>query len=343
MSNEHLNTGATNWLVLGLVAGVTCLASNASAAGPTPAKAAAATPAKKKLGPAPSKEASAKVNAYIDVINEQSQNLFSKRDIWSTKIDRKVGPTCNENLTIDSALGPDGGIFDAYRKRLKAKPALPPDAAALKMVDAVEEVRNVEKRPGPHSSYQPGGGKSEAWCTKLKEVYPLLMASFDKYAEGNHELRAYVDTFTDERDQRDSEAVLKKYGKHYRYEFSQLTLEGKAMVRGIREELAKPEPDATVVRAKFASYLSVADESKAMMDNDPQRQKSEPYPTTFNFFLIESVPKLKRASEALLATLALKPDKKRAERLDHDWENVITAYNEIIGYMNTTHFDAKQK
>jgi len=73
-----------------------------------------------------------------------------------------------------------------YRKRLKAKPALPPDAAALRMVDAVEELRKLGQRPGPHSLLQ-ARGKPEEWCKELKEVFPLLMAAFDKYSDSNRE------------------------------------------------------------------------------------------------------------------------------------------------------------
>lgn len=83
-------------------------------------------------------------------------------------------------MRISRSIGPDGGIFDAYRKNLKAKPVLPPDAAALNMVDAVEELRNLGKEPGAHTEYQ---GRSEpgSWCKKLKETYPRMLVIFDKF------------------------------------------------------------------------------------------------------------------------------------------------------------------
>ena len=337
------------WVVLGLVVGVSSfvpLAQAADAAKPAvkkvePAKPGPATP-KKKLGPAPDKPTSAKVSAYIDLINQESEHLFSMRDTWLKAIDRKAGPTCKEKVSLETTIGPDGGRYDIYRKRLKAKPALPPDAAALKMVDAVQELRKIGERPGPHNEYQAKGTPGE-WCQQLKAVFPLLLAAFDKYEDGNREVRAYVDTFTDERDLRELDSTQKKYGKHYRYQFAALTVEGKIMMRAIRAELAKSAPDAAAVREKIASYLALADETKTMMDAEPKNAKTEPYPNTFRFFLIESVPKLKRASDALLTSLAQKPDPKQAERLDRDWGSVVTAYNEIIGYMNQISFEQKQK
>ncbi|MGC4087571.1 MAG: DUF3829 domain-containing protein [Polyangiaceae bacterium] len=300
-------------------------------------------PPKKKLGPAPDKQTSAKVNAYIEVLNGESEHVFSERDRWYQAIDPKLGPTCKEkNISFEQIVGPDGGRFDAYRKKLKAKPALAPDAAALRMVDAAEELRNIGKRPGPHNEYQ-ARGKPEAWCKELKEAFPLLVAAFDKYGEANREVRDYVDDFTDERDQRELETTLKKYGKHYRHRFAALVLQGKVMMRGVRAELGKEQPDAAVVKRHFSAYLALADDAKATMDTEPPKQKTEPYPQVFRFFLIESIPKLKRASEELLTTLAQKPEKQRDQRLDKNWDAVVASYNDVIGYMNQVQFEQKQK
>lgn len=117
------------------------------------------------------------------------------------------------------------------------------DAAALRMVDAVEELHNLGRGPGPYNSYQ---GKDGSWCKRLKEVFPQLLAIFQKYSAGEAEVRACVDRFTDERDERDAQAALKKYGKNYRYAFARLVLHGKIMMRGLHTEMAKHSPDPTV-------------------------------------------------------------------------------------------------
>lgn len=282
------------------------------------------------------------MNAYINVINEESEQFNSVRRDWLSRIDPKVGPTCKENVSIQQTIGPDGGRYEAYRKKLKAKPALPPDAAALRMVDAVEELRNIGKEGGPYNEYQ---GKSEpgSWCKKLKSTFPRLVAIFDKYSEAEREVRAYVDTFTDERDLREAQTTQKKYGKHYRYQFAVLVLEGKQMMRGIGAELRKEAPDAVLVKQRFDSFFAMADEAKAMMDKEPKAQKTEPFPHTFEFFLIESVPRIKRASARLMEALAMKPDKRRDDRIDSDWKDVVEGYNNMIGYMNQVHFETKQK
>jgi hypothetical protein len=294
----------------------------------------------KKPGPPPDKATSAKVNSYIELMNAESNELFAQRQALLREIDPKVGPTCKENVQLQQELGPDGGKYDAYRKALKAKPALKPDAAALKMVDAVQELWNLGKESGPHGP--PPRGPNDEWCKRLKSVFPRYMAAFDKYEEGSREVSAYVEAFTDDRDVREVDAMLKKFGKHYHYQFARLTLEGKLMMRAVRAELAKHEPDAAVLKQHFDAYLALADETKAMMDKEPNKA-NEPYPTSFQFLLIESMPKLKRASEAMLATLGEKPEKKRAERLDSNWGELVNVYNEIIRLGNQMTWSAKQK
>jgi hypothetical protein len=316
-----------------------------AAAAPKPAAAAPkpepAAP-KKKLGPAPDKATNAKVNAYIDIINEQAEAFNTERRDWLGKIDRKQGPTCKENVSIPHPIGPDGGIFDAYRKRLKAKPALPPDAAAMNMVDAIEELRKIGKEDGPHTEYQ---GRSEpgSWCKKLKATFPRLLVTFDKFHEGEREVRAYVENFTDERDERSVQDTLKKYGNHYRHRFAVIALEGKRMIRSVGTELGKDAPDAEAIGQTFAAFFALADEAKATMDKEPRNQKTEPFPNPFQFFLIESVPKIKRASATLLETLAKKPDKKREEWLERDWHAVVAGYNDMVTYMNQVSFEKNQK
>jgi len=341
------------WLLLGLLTSSLTFVSAASAGGSKPAAKgappAATPPAKtetappqKQLGPAPDKATNAKVNAYIDLINAESEGFNRERRDWLSRIDRKQGPNCKENVSISQSIGPDGGKFDIYRQRLKAKPVLPPDAAALRMVDAVEELRKIGNEDGPHSEAQ---GRSEpgSWCKKLKETYPRLLVTFDKFHEGEHEVRAYVDKFTDERDERAVQETLKKYGDHYRHRFAHIALEGKRMIRSVGAEVGKDAPDAEAIKQTFGSFFALTDETKATMDKEPRNQKTEPFPNPFQFFLMESVPKIKRSSATLLETLARKPDKQREEWLQRNWSDVVAGYNDMVTYMNQVEFEKNQK
>jgi hypothetical protein len=296
----------------------------------------------RKLGPAPDKATTAKVGAYIEIINEESEKFNRERQDWLSRINPKTGPTCKENVAIGQTIGPDGGRFDAYRKKLKAKPALPPDSAALQMVEAVEELRNIGKEPGPYNEYQ-GKSKPGSWCKKLKETYPRLVTIFDKFHRAEREVRAYVDTFTDERDLREIQTTSKKYGKRYRYQFAVLVFEGKMMMRTVGAELRNDSPDAALIKNRFDSFFAVADETKAMMDKEPPKQKTDPYPNAFSFFLIESVPKIKRTSATLLETLGKRTVKDWNERVRRDWNAVVGAYNDMVDYENQVQFEAKQK
>jgi hypothetical protein len=292
----------------------------------------------RKPGPPPDKQTSAKVNSYIDFMNAETNDVYAQREELFRYIDPKVGPTCKESTTLRQPIGPDYGKFDDYRKRINAKPALKPDPAALKMVDAVEGLWKLGKEPGPHSLLQ--AKTPDEWCKRLKEVFPRYVALFDQYAAGNRELSAFVDTFTEDRDLREVDAALKKYGKHYRYQFARLTLEGKIMMRVVREQLRSETPDVAGLREHFAAYFAIADETLAMMKKEP---KEEAYPVNFKFFLIDSMPKLKSASDDLLTLLSGPKSKDFDKRLDSKWDRLVDAYNEIIHYGNTMGWDAKQK
>lgn len=298
----------------------------------------AAAGVQRKPGPPPNKQTSAKVNAYIELMNAETNDLYAMRSDLFRYIDPKQGPTCKESVTLQQPLGPNGGKYDEYRKRIKAKPPLKADVAALKMVDAVEGLWNLGQESGPHSLLQ--AKNPDEWCKRIKSVFPRYVALFDQYTTANRELGAYVDSFTEDRDLREIDSALKKYGKHYHYQFARLTLEGKTMMRTVREELRKEAPDLALLRERFAAYFAIADETMAMMKKEP---KSEAYPNSFYFFLVESMPKLKRASEDLLSLLAEKRSKDFDKRLDDKWGSLINSYNEIIGYGNNMQWDQKQK
>ena len=321
-------------------------AKKAAPAKPTPPKApTAASPppaSPKKPGPPPDKATSAKVNAYIELMNAESNHMFSLREDWFKELPPGAQPTCKENVRLEPNIAPDRGKYEAYRKTLKAKPALSPDTSALAMVDAAQAVWLIGKRSGPRAK-SPGNAPNDVWCSKLKEVHPLMVDAFQKYAQGNDVVRAYVDAFVDDRDLREVDSVQKKYGKRYRYHFALMALEGKLMMRKLRAELAKDAPDAAVVHGIFASYFAVTDSAKTLYDAEPRPFKKEPVPPGLVFALTEVVPKLKRESVDLEKVLGKTADAKRAKSLDDSWGRVVNAYNEQIRYMNNTSFDAHQK
>jgi hypothetical protein len=321
-------------------------AKKAAPAKPAPptAPTAASAPAepKKKPGPPPDKATSAKVNAYIELMNAESNHMFSLREAWFKELSPGAQPTCKENVRLEANIGPDSGKYDAYRKTLKAKPVLSPDASALAMVDAAQAVWLIGKRGGPRAK-PIGNAPNDVWCSKLKEVHPLMVDAFQKYADANDVVRAYVDTFVDERDLREVDSVQKKYGKRYRYHFALMALEGKLMMRKLRAELAKDAPDAAVVHGIFASYFAITDSGKALYDAEPRPFKKDPAPPGLVFVFSEVIPKLKRESLDLEKLLGKTPDDKRAKSLDGSWGRVVDAYNEQIRYMNNSSFDAHQK
>src|SRR6188768_760666 len=173
-----ISARATVWLGLGLFFGAAALPqpSRAEAAQPAvkagasakPTEAPANSSAPRKPGPPPDKQTSAKVNGYIEFINAETNDVYAMRAELFRYIDPKLGPTCKESTVLRQPIGPDYGKFDDYRKRFQAKPALKPDAAALKMVDAVEALWKLGKEPAPHSLLQ--AKTPDEWCKRIKEV-----------------------------------------------------------------------------------------------------------------------------------------------------------------------------
>ena len=181
-----------------------------------------------KAGPPPDAKTKAKYNYIIEFMNKESQPIIDARASWLHEIrDPKAGPTCKENnISAGSGFGPDMQQRIAeYRKQFKAKPKLDADEPVQQMVQALDELQKPTSDADEVLAYR-NKNKPDR-CGKLKELHPLLMAGWHKYVEGLVALEPYIETYTDDRDRRDVETTLKKYGKHYRYHFARIVLVSK--------------------------------------------------------------------------------------------------------------------
>jgi|GEM_PF-1722094 len=294
-----------------------------------------------KLPPAPDAKTNAKVNAYIEMTNRESARLLEERARWLSEVDPKVGPTCKEQSLGLSGI--DRGAearYAGYKKTVLAKPKLAIDDAALKMVEALEALRKPAENDAP--TFSNPSLKAEK-CQRAKELFPVLLANWNQYAEGSEVMRAFVDKFTDERDLREIETTVKKYGKRYRYHFALIVNESKALLRTISVEAHRPEPSSAPIVEKLTPFSALIDESKRMLDNDPAAKKGQPYPPGLSLMLSDSMPRFQKAVARYIATLDNKTARNRVPQAKSDWGYVVDCYNKLVDQMNGVRFDKNQK
>jgi len=308
-----------------------------ASAAPKPGTAAPAA----KLPPPPDAKTNAKVNAYIEMMNRESARLFDERASWLSQVDAKAGPTCKEqNLGLN---GIDSGAearYAGYKKTALAKPKLEIDEAALKMIAALEALRTPAEKDV--RTFSNPDLKAEK-CKRSKELFPLLLANWNQYAEGHEVMRTFVDKFTDERDLREVESTAKKYGKRYRYHFARIVNETKALLRTIAAEAHKPDPTSAPIVEKLTPFTALIDESRQMLDNDPAAKKGHPYPPGLVLLLTDSMPRFQKAVARYIATLDNQAARNRVAQAKSDWGYVVDCYNKVVDQMNGVRFDNSQK
>src|SRR6188768_1514773 len=279
-------------------------ASSASKSGAVPAG---------KLSSPPDAKTNAKINVYIELMNCESARLFDQRASWLSQVDRKAGPRCNaQNLGLN---GIDPGAearYARYKKTILAKPKLEIDDAALKMVEALEALLEPTSNPELET---------------------------EKYTQGHESIRAFVNEFTDQRDQLEIEATAKKYGKHNRYRFALIVKESKALLRSIATEAHEPDPNSAPIAEKLIHFTALTEESKRALSSAPAASKSQAYPPGLSLLLSDSLPRFQKAVARYVATLDNKAARNRVAQAKSDWQYVIDCYNKAVDQMNGVSFD----
>jgi hypothetical protein len=308
-----------------------------ASAAPKPAAAAPAA----KLPPPPDAKTNAKVNAYIEMMNRESARLLDERARWLSQVDANVGPTCKEqNLGLNGIDSAAASRYAGYKKTALSKPKLEIDDAALKMIEALEALRTPAEKDV--YTFTNPSLKAEK-CKRSKELFPILLANWNQYAQGHDVMRAFVDKFTDERDQREIETTAKKYGKRYRYHFALIVNESKALLRTVAAEAHKADPSSAPIVEKLTPFTALIDESKQMMESDPAAKKDQPYPPGLQLMLLDSMPRFQKAVARYIATLDNKTAKNRVAQAKSDWDYVVDCYNKVVDQMNGVGFDKNQK
>ena len=297
-----------------------------------------------KAGPPPDAKTKAKFNYIIEFMNKESQPIFDARSSWLHEIrDPKAGPSCKENnISAGSGFGPDmQQRISEYRKQFKAKPKLDADEPVLQMVQALDDLQKPTSDADEVLAYR---NKSKPdRCGKLKELHPLLMDGWHKYVEGLEALEPYVETYTDDRDRRDVETTLKKYGKHYRYHFARIVLVSKSILHKAERLLQRPEPDTTTLVERLGRLDGVVDETKQLIASDNDSKKNDTYPPGLSLMVSDSMPRFQSTVKSFVAVLNDKAKRSNQSTVKASWKQFAESYNGLVDQMNGVSFSKGQK
>ncbi len=297
-----------------------------------------------KAGPPPDAKTKAKFNHFIEFMNKETQPIFDARASWLHEIrDPKAGPSCKENnISAGSGFGTDMQQRIAeYQKQFKGKPRLDADEAALQMVQALDDLQKPTSDADEVLAYS-NKNKPDR-CSKLKDLHPLLMAGWHKYIDGLNSLEPYVETFTDDRDRREVETTLKKYGKHYRYHFARIVLVSKAILHKAERLLQNPEPDTTPLVERLGRLNDVVDETKQLIASDNDSKKNDTYPPGLSLMVSDSMPRFQNAVKSFVAVLNDKAKRSNQNTVKASWKQFADTYNGLVDQMNGVSFSKGQK
>lgn len=202
----------------------------------------------------------AKVSAYIEIINDESNHVLRNLDSYAGHIeDVQAGPTCKEGgpQSWVSSMGPNAAERIArYRKGLARPPALPGDAPAGEMVEALAALRPVVEEA---SEYYYSSKFNEDGCARGKAMHPLLMNGFSRYVRADRALRAWLDQYTDERDAAELVTQEKQYGRGLHYYHRKVMVDAKPLMRAARGQPI----DAAAIKSRLAAFVPTVEATEA--------------------------------------------------------------------------------
>jgi hypothetical protein len=275
----------------------------------------------------------AKINVYVDVLNQWSSYVYKQRDDYAAWVDLAKGPDCKSTKARGpSAIGDTAktSTFPGYLKALKKGPKLPVDAAAVTMVTTLQAL------------WQPSFDASEYYykrqwkdddCKRGRELHTQLVELWAQYVAAEAQVRAFVVQYNDDRELAQHAATAKKYGKKLRFQFEQVLIDGKQLVRTLDVALAATPIDAAAITAKLDAFAASVDATNQLAEAN--RGKAKIYDVLYQGGYTQFVTRagwFKDAVVELGKTIA-DPKAKPAD-IGHDHDEAVKAYNAMIDGAN---------
>src|SRR5579859_8133900 len=182
-----------------------------------------------------------KIGVYVEMINGESNFVFDNEAGYEKWVaDPSTGPTCKEVGLRGPSSPTAADRYAHYSRELAKAPKLEVDAAAVQMVEALEQLHAPVQEA---SDYYFSGKYNQDGCKRGKELHPLLMAGWAKYERADAVVRSYVEKYTDERDAAELGDVLRRFGKRLHYYHQKLLVDSKALVRIAEAQIRAEHPD----------------------------------------------------------------------------------------------------
>ncbi|MEO8903585.1 MAG: DUF3829 domain-containing protein [Polyangiaceae bacterium] len=257
--------------------------------------------------------------------------------------DLDKGPTCKElgPQSWLSSMGPSAPErVAAYRKGLSKQPKLEVDAAALRMVDALDQ---LYKPVAEASDYYFLSKFNKDACKRGDELHPLLMAGWTQYIQAEHILRAFLDKYTDERDATDLGIVQKKYGKALHYYQQKLLIDAKALIRVTNVK----QPDLAVVGPRLTTFATTLSEANAVVDQDKKGKNADALYQGGYEQMLKKAGWFKDASDRVVTVVTREANDPKAAAATNSrpsaMQSLVTAYNDLIEQSNQTMYSKTMK
>jgi len=303
---------------------------------PVPAAAAANKPTPKE----------AKVGVYIAMINAESNHVFSNYAKYTKQVaDLKKGPTCNESGVqhFVSGMGPSAPErYAGYKKALAKAPKLEVDPAAQEMLAAIEQLYKPENEASEY--YFKRKFKDDA-CKRGGELHRELMTGWTKYMKAEEAVRAFLDKYTDERDQTELGKTEKQYGKNLRYHHSKLMIDAKALVRLTDQS----ELDVATLRTRLADFDATLTSARTVVEKEKQAKKNADalYQGGYEQF-VSRANQFKDSVKELLRVLDEeakdpKASTTMAQRRPNSVKALINGYNSLVEQSNKVLYSKTMK
>lgn len=275
----------------------------------------------------------AKINVYVDILNQWSSYVYKQRDDYAGWVDLAKGPDCKSTKARGpSAIGDTAKstTFPGYLKALKKGPKLPVDAAAVTMVTTLQAL------------WQPTFDASEYYykrqwkdddCKRGQALHAQLVELWTQYVAAEQQVRAFVVQYNDDRELAQHAATGKKYGKKLRYHYEQVLIDGKQLVRTLDAALEATPIDAAAITAKLDAFVASVDATNQLAESN--RGNAKVYDVLYQGGYTQFVTRagwFKDAVTELSKTIA--DPKAKPAAIGHDHEEAVKAYNSMIDAAN---------
>jgi len=286
---------------------------------------------------------SEKLDAYINCVNNQSNNVTDSGNRYFSWVDAKEGPSGKSNVY---------GLFEirdikACVDGVTAAASLDPDDTELEAtgkayVDALVAAEAIANEA--HKYYDEKNYEDDKWA-KAKEMHPKLVTAFETFATADKAMRAAVSTRNDSLQERDLARIEADMGKILMWQHKKTMSLAKKLTDAGDVAI---EPELALDIAKFEAVLTEYETQVESMNSYAKDHKEETDSLSMFSSLQADADEMKKAAKELLRRKRdnkafTKDDFERfasgpAERVEGSPAKLSHEYNELVNTSNRINY-----